>query len=273
MNRNTIQFLASLLCMSIISIIFLWIVIKLISSGLSSLNYEFLSTLPENAGRDGGILSVIVSTFMIVGICILFSLPLSLMSALYLSEYCNKASVFYKITRYSLELLSGVPSIVFGLFGLTFFCYKLGLGFSILSGALTLGCMVIPLMLRTLEDSFNSVPQHLRLQAQALNLSKITTIKKIIIPYCLKSIGICIILGIGRALAETAALLFTSGYVTRMPSSIFDSGRTLSIHIYDLALNVPGGDKNAAGTALTLLLILLLINSFTSIISNKYNLK
>jgi phosphate transport system permease protein len=164
------------------------------------------------------------------------------------------------MARRSLDLLASVPSIVFGLFGMVFFCQVLGMGFSILAGGLTLTCMVLPIVVYTAYSSLHGVPQELRLGAAALGLTRTTTLFRLLLPAAVHGVVVGLLLGIGRAMAETAALIFTSGYVTRMPESLFDSGRTLTVHIYDLAMNVPGGEPNAHASAFVLLLALLVVN-------------
>jgi phosphate transport system permease protein len=153
-----------------------------------------------------------------------------------------------------------VPSIVFGLFGATFFCETLGLGFSIASGGLTLACMILPFLTRVVETALRDVSDDVRLAAAALGITRTAAIRRVILPQAVPGIGIGVVLSVGRAAAETAALIFTSGYVARWPSSLLDPGRTLSVHVYDLALNVPAADARAKGSALVLLLLLLVIN-------------
>jgi len=168
-------------------------------------------------------------------------------------------------------VLSGVPSIVFGLFGNAFFCVALGLGFSIVSGGLTLACMVLPLVIRATEQGFRAVPDDIRRGAAALGFSRASTFTKLLLPAALPGLGVGLSLGISRALAETAALLFTSGYVDRMPASVFDSGRALSIHIYDLAMNVAGGEPRACATALVLIGILVTLNTAAARLTARAN--
>jgi phosphate transport system permease protein len=152
-----------------------------------------------------------------------------------------------------LDVLGGVPSIVFGLFGNRFFCVELGMGFSILSGGLTLACMVLPLFVRAAEQALRACPMTYRQAATALDISRWGFIRRVLLPFALPGIAVGLILSAGRALAETAVLLFTAGYVTRWPETWLDSGRTLAVHIYDLAMNVAGGTAPAAATALVLL--------------------
>lgn len=243
--------------------VFLWIVGDLIRSGLPHLSWSFLTEAPVDAGRGGGILPILVSTLLLLGVCLAVSLPVGLGSAVFLAEFTRNGGLLGTLVRRSLDVLAGVPSIVFGLFGNAFFSIYLGLGFSILSGGLTLACMVLPILIRTTEEGFRAVPDDFRKGAAALGLSRSATLIRILLPAAAPGLAVGMALGIGRALAETAALLFTSGYVDRMPGSLLDSGRSLSIHIYDLAMNVPGGASNAYATALVLILLLLAINLLT----------
>lgn len=220
----------------------------------------FLTAAPERAGREGGIGPILVSTGLILGVCLSVALPLGLGTAMLLSEFVSQASRFGRAVRRSLELLAGVPSIVFGLFGNALFCQWLGLQFSILAGGLTLACMVLPLLVRAAEEGFRAVPQSQRHAAAALGFSRSSLVLRIILPQAAPGILVGVILGIGRALAETAALIFTSGYVDRMPSSLGDSGRAISIHIYDLSMNVPGGNSSASASALVLVVLLVGLN-------------
>ncbi len=243
---------------------FLWIVGEVLFHGLGQLSWTFLTAAPEEAGRAGGIGPILVSTGAILAVCMGVSLPLGLGTAVFLSEYTRRESFFGRLVRTSLDVLAGVPSIVFGLFGYAFFSTALGMGFSILSGGLTLAGMVLPILIRSTEAGFRAAPEHLRLGAAALGFSRAGTLFHLLLPAAAPGLVVGLILGVGRALAETAALLFTSGAVMRMPGSLFDSGRALSVHIFDLSMNVPGGEPNAYGTAVVLLGILLVINSLAS---------
>ncbi|MFO0779325.1 MAG: phosphate ABC transporter permease PstA [Nitrospira sp.] len=243
---------------------FCWLLGDILWHGLNHLSWTFLTAPPENAGRRGGIGPILVSTALILGVCLAVSLPIGIGTAVLLAEFTSDQSVFGRMTRRSLDVLAGVPSIVFGLFGNAFFCKTLGLGFSILSGGLTLACMVLPIVIRSTEEGFRSVPPHYRLSAAALGLSRTTTLVHLLLPAAVPGLLVGLVLGVGRAIAETAALIFTSGYVDRMPESLLDSGRALSIHIFDLSMNVSGGDANAYASALVLVILLLVINGTAS---------
>jgi phosphate transport system permease protein len=253
-----------------VSAIFFFILGDIIWHGGSLITLEFLTADPTNAGRAGGIGPILVSTLMIVAVCMTVSLPLGLGAAVLLSEFTSTENVFGRLVRRSLDVLAGVPSIVFGLFGNAFFCKFLGLGFSILSGGLTLACMVLPILIRATEEGFRSVPNDYRLSAAALGLSRTTTLWNLLLPAAIPGLVVGMVLGIGRAIAETAALIFTSGYVDRMPVSLLDSGRALSIHIYDLSMNVSGGDGNAYKSAFVLMVLLLGINGLAAFIGERW---
>lgn len=238
---------------------FAWLLIDVVWQGVGSLSWSFLVAEPSDAGRAGGIGPILVSTLLILTVCMAISVPIGLAVAALLADL-DGTTRFARLVRRSLDILASVPSIVFGLFGNAFFCLALGLGYSILSGGLTLACMVLPIFIRITEEGLRAVPAELRRGAAALGMSRATTLWRVVLPVALPAIVAGIALGVGRAIAETAALIFTSGYVDRMPGSLLDSGRAMAIHIYDLSMNVPGGNANAYATALILISVLLVIN-------------
>lgn len=250
---------------------FLWLFSGIVMHGVSGVSWEFLTTPPLNAGREGGIAPILVSTALILMVCMVVALPIGLGAAIFLSELASQFGWMSNLIRRSLDVLAGVPSIVFGLFGNAFFCITLGLGFSIVSGGLTLACMVLPILIRSTEEGFRALPNDYRLSAAALGLSQSSTLVSLLIPAVMPAMVAGFILGLGRAIAETAALIFTSGYVDRMPESLWDSGRALSIHIYDLSMNVPGGNANAYTTALVLITLLFLINAGAQAIGTRWS--
>lgn len=243
-----------------VTAVFAWLLADLVWHGSGRLSWDFLTSAPRNAGRDGGIGPILVSTILILAVCVAVSFPLGLGTAILLAEFTPATGVYGRFVRRSLDVLSGVPSIVFGLFGNALFCKYFGLGFSILSGGLTLACMVLPILIRAVEEGFRSVPDEYRRGAAALGLSRTSTLLHLLLPAAAPGLVVGLVLGLGRAFAETAALIFTSGYVDRMPESLGDSGRALSIHIFDLTMNVSGGDANAYASALVLVVLLLAIN-------------
>ncbi len=262
------------LAAAVVTAVFLWILGDLVRHGAGQLSWKFLVDPPASAGRAGGIGPILVSTVWILAVCLAVSLPLGFGTAVLLAEVASSdqaarwptiGRTFSRLVRRSLDVLAGVPSIVFGLFGNAFFCVYLGLGFSILSGGLTLACMVLPILIRSTEEGLRAVPREYRLGGAALGLSRFRILLYLLLPAATPGLVVGIVLGFGRAIAETAALIFTSGYVDRMPESLHDSGRALSIHIYDLGVNIPGGETNAYATALVLVAILLVTNSAASL--------
>lgn len=247
----------------VVTFFFAWVLCDVVYHGVPEIGWSFLTEAPRSGGREGGIAPVIVSTLLILGVCLAATVPLGLMTAIFLSESVS-VSGGGRWVRRSLDVLAGVPSIVFGLFGNAFFALGLGLGFSILSGGLTLACMALPLFVRTAEEGLRAVPAEHRLAAAALGLPRVRILWTVILPAAAPGLAVGLALSIGRALAETAALLFTSGYVARMPESLFDSGRTLSVHVYDLAMNVAGGGDHAYATAFVLVVLLLVVDGTAS---------
>ncbi len=272
-RSRTADRVATLLVWSVallVTAVFLWLLADIVWHGAGRLSWSFLTTAPRNAGRTGGIAPILVATGLILGICIAVSLPIGLGTAVLLAEFTPIEGIFGRLVRRSLDVLAGVPSIVFGLFGNAFFSKTLGLGFSILSGGLTLACMVLPILIRATEEGFRAVPGEYRMGAAALGLSRTSTLLYLLLPAAVPGLVVGLVLGIARAIAETAALIFTSGYVDRMPESVWDSGRSLSIHIYDLSMNVSGGDASAYATALVLVVLLLVINGLASWLADRW---
>lgn len=259
-------YLASFLTLGIL----LWIVGYVIVNGLGELNWEFLSTSP--VGEEGGVLPMIVSTFYIVILSLVIATPIGIGAAIYLVEYAKPGKLVRAI-RFCTESLAGIPSIIFGLFGMIFFVTILKLGFSLIAGAFTVSIMVLPTIIRTTEESLKSVPNTFREGSYGLGASKLRTIVKIILPSSIPGILAAVILSVGRVVGETAALYFTAGMVPRMPTSVMDSGRTLSIHMYLLAKEGVSFEK-AFATATVLIIFVAIINFAANRIAkalNKYN--
>lgn len=248
----------------------LWLLGDIFWHGISRFSWEFLTREPLNAGREGGVAPILVSTGLIVGVCMAVSLPLGVGTAVLLAEFSSTTRWLGRLVRLSLDALAGVPSIVFGLFGNAFFCKTLGLGFSILSGGLTLACMVLPILIRSTQEGLQAVPDDYRRSAAALGLPRSAVLWELLLPAAMPGLGVGLLLGLGRAIAETAALIFTSGYVDRMPTSLWDSGRALSVHIFDLAMNVSGGESQAYASALVLVTALVLINGTVAWLAERF---
>lgn len=234
--------------------------VTVVSHGLQAISPRFLLTAPLDAGRGGGILPILVSTLAIVTVSLACALPLAFAIAVMQIEGCRPDGRAARLMRGSLDVLAGVPSVVFGLFGFSFFCLRLGLGYSILAGGLTLACMILPTLARALAAALEDAGYAHRYAGAALGLTRRAVLLNVTVPMALPGICAGTVLALTRALAETALLLFTSGYSDRMPGSLLDSGRSISVHIYALATDVPGGKPNAYGSALALLLLLGLLS-------------
>jgi phosphate transport system permease protein len=239
--------------------VLLAIVTQVLWTGLSQVDWAFLTENPRRGGKAGGIAPFLVSTLAVTGIALAVAIPMGTGIALLVTEYLPRQSRVGRGIRIALAVLAAVPSIIFGLIGNVLFCEWIGLGFSLLAGGLTLAAMVMPVIACVVEQSMRGIPVPLRAGAHALGLPPYRIVLRVILPIALPGVIGGVALGFGRAVAESAALIFTSGYVDRMPGSWFDSGRTLAIHILDLSMNVPGGDARAHATAAVLLLSMLIV--------------
>jgi phosphate transport system permease protein len=219
-------------------------------------------------GRSGGILSTIVGTLSVTLVAIMVATPLGVGTAFYLTEYTRESTIT-KIIRFSAESLAGIPSIVYGLFGFIFFVIYLKLGWSILSGGLTLAVMILPTIIRTSEEAIRTVPPMYREVSFSLGGTKWQTMIKVLIPSALPGIATGIILGIGRCVAETAAVILTAGSALQMPTSLFSPARTMAVHFYILASEGISLEKAFATSALLIILILL-INIGANLLVNKF---
>lgn len=257
------------LSVALVTAVFLWIVADVALRGFSSLSWAFLVQAPGDAGRSGGISPVLVSTLLILAIALAATVPLGLAVAVWLSEF-TRGGRGGDTVRLFLDVLAGVPSIVYGLFGNAFFSIALGLGFSLLSGGLTLACMILPVFIRTCEAGLGAAGDGWRRGALAAGMTRGAAVWHILLPAAAPAVAAGLVLGIGRATAETAALVFTSGYVDRMPGSLLDSGRALAVHIYDLSMNVTGGDDAAYASALVLIALIALLNLLAQALTDNW---
>ena len=248
-----------LLLMTIITIIVLFFIIGYVfKNGFAQLSLEFLFDKTREMGKEGGILPSIIGTLFVTVLAVIIATPLGVGSAVYLVEY-TKGGLLRRIISFGADCLAGVPSIIFGLFGFIFFVIQLKLGWSILSGSLTLAVMIIPTIIRTSEEAIKAVPLSYREISYSLGGGKLDTIWKVVLPTSLPGILTGVILGIGRAIGETAAVIFTAGSSLGMPTSVFSSTRTLAVHFYILAREGISMDK-AYGTATVLIIIILFVN-------------
>ena len=256
----------------ILAIIILVVIIGyILIRGLPVINLDFLLSDPVDSGKSGGIFPMIVSTFYVTAVAIIAATPLGVLAAVYLTEYAGE-NLFVRIIRFASETLASIPSIVFGLFGFTFFVVFLHLGWCVLSGGLTLAFMAIPTIIRTSEVSIEAVSDAYREGSLALGASKWQTVYKVVLPAALPGITTGVILGMARAIEETAAILYTVGAALAVPISIFDPARPLPLHLYILATEGLSL-QNAFGTAAVLVIIILAITVVTNTLVERYTKK
>jgi phosphate transport system permease protein len=236
----------------------LFVIGFVLAGGFRHVTWSFLTEPILDMGRAGGILPAIVGTLMMVFVAVGIAAPLGVASAIYLAEYTLEGKVTQTI-RFGINCLAGVPSIIFGLFGFILFVVILGFGWSILSGGLSLAAMILPTIIRTAEEALRSVPRHYRDVAASLGATRWQVVTRSVLPYALPGILTGIILGIGRSIEETAVVIFTAGSAVQMPSSLFDSARTMAVHFYILAREGVS-NENAYATAAVLICTILIIN-------------
>jgi phosphate transport system permease protein len=267
MDRKTTQTMAflvfRLLAWSVVGLLF-WILGFILYNGIGVISWEFLSSMPEDGMTSGGIFPAIVGTLCLVAGSMAFAFPFGIMSGIYMNEYAGNGWIV-KFLRIMTNNLSGIPSIVFGLFGMALFVNTLGFGDSIIAGSFTLGLLILPLIIRTTEESLRAIPDAYRIGSLALGASKIQTIRKIILPMAFPNIITGLILSIGRVSGETAPILFTVAayFLPKLPHSVFDQVMALPYHLYVIATSgtdIEASRPIAYGTALVLIAIVLLIN-------------
>jgi len=231
-------------------------------NGLPNISWDFITNIYKPSDDQFGILPMIINTLYMVVLTLIIAVPVGVSTAICLTEYAKQGR-FVSIVRFTSEILSGIPSIIYGLFGFLFFVLLCNLQYSILAGALTLSIMVLPTILRTTEEALKSVPDSYREGALALGATKFRIIFTILLPNAMPGIVTAVVLSMGRIVGESAALIFTSGIVYKMPKDalghIFSSGRTLTLHLYQLAALGEPLEQSFA-TAAVLLIIVLILN-------------
>lgn len=249
------------------------IILYILINGLPYINWEFLSTsYSESPSGAKGILPMIINTLYIVVITLLIATPIGISSAIYLTQYAKQGRLVRTI-RFTTEILSGIPSILFGLFGYTVFCVMFRMGTSILAGCLTMTLCILPTIVRTTEESLLAVPGSYKEGAMALGAGKLRVILGIVLPCAVPGILTAVILAMGRIVGESAALLYTSGMSYNMPKDFFgqimNSGRTLTLHLYQTAMQATSDDAFhiAFATAAVLLVIVFLLNLLAGLVS------
>ncbi|RCX19996.1 phosphate ABC transporter membrane protein 2 (PhoT family) [Anaerobacterium chartisolvens] len=244
------------------------IIIHILVKGIPMLRWQFLTDIPRDMGRSGGIASSIVGTLFVTAVAVIVATPFGIGTAIYLTEYTREGRVT-RIIRFSAESLAGIPSIVYGLFGFIFFVIYLGMGWSILSGGLTMAIMILPTIIRTSEEAIRTVPQLYREVGFSLGATKWQAIIRTVLPSAIPGIVNGVILSIGRCVAETAAVILTAGSALRMPASLLSPTRTMAVHFYILAREGISMD-NAYGTAALLIILILLINVGFNMLVNRF---
>lgn len=244
----------------------LFLLVYILVNGIPYLNADLFSW--EYTSENVSVVPAMINTVIMAVISLIFAIPFGIGSAIYLVEYAKKGNKLVKVVRVTAETLTGIPSIVYGLFGMLFFVTALHWRFSILAGACTLAIMVLPVILRTTEEALMAVPDSFREGSFGLGAGKLRTIFKIILPSAVPGILSGVILSIGRIVGETAALMYTAGTVAAIPKSLFSSGRTLAVHMYVLASEGLHVDQ-AYATAVVLLVLVIVINALSSFLAKK----
>lgn len=246
--------------------IIIYIIGYITANGLPHLKASMFAW--KYTSENASMMPAIINTLIIVLVALIFAVPFGVGAAIYLAEYSKRGSRFVKVVRVTTETLSGIPSIIFGLFGRIFFVVSLGWGYSVLASSMTLAIMVLPLILRTTEEALIAIPDTYREGSFGLGAGKLRTVFKVIIPSALPAILSGIILAIGRIVGETAVLIFTAGAVAKVTTGLFSSGRTLAVHMYNLA-NEGLYLNEAYATAFFMLIFVALLNLLSTIIVNK----
>lgn len=248
----------------------LFVIVYILVKGVPNLTPSLFAA--KYTSENVSLLPALVNTIFMTLLSLLFAVPVGVGAAVYLVEYAGRGNKLVRLAGMTAETLSGIPSIVYGLFGALFFVKYLGLGLSLLSGALTLSVMILPLIMRTTEEALRTVPDSYREGSFGLGAGKLRTVFRIVLPSAVPGILSGVILGIGRIVGESAALIFTAGTVAETATSVFDSARTLSVHMY--AISGEGLYINQTyATAVVLLVVVIVINALSGLIAKRLEKK
>lgn len=276
LSEQAAFWLFRLMSIAVVGVLF-WILGFIIVKGIGVISWEFLTGMPRDGMTAGGILPAIVGTLCLTLGSIVIAFPLGILSGIYISEY-TRDNWLVKLIRIMTNNLSGVPSIVFGLFGMALFVNTLGFGDSIIAGSFTLALLVLPIVIRTTEEALRRIDNSYRLGSLALGATKLQTIRRVLLPMAMPNIITGLILSVGRVSGETAPILFTAVayFLPKLPSSIFDQVMALPYHLYVIATS--GTDLEATrpmayGTALVLIAIVLVINLAANGLRRYFNKK
>ncbi len=248
--------------------VLLFLIAYIVVMGVPNLKPSLFSL--EYNSENASLFPALINTVLMTLLSLIVAVPIGIFSAIYLVEYARRGNRLVKVVRVTAETLSGIPSIVYGLFGFLFFGVSFGWGYSMLGGALTMAIMILPLIMRTTEEALMSVSDSFREGSFGLGAGKLRTVFQIILPSAMPGILSGVILGIGRIVGETAALMFTSGTVAKVALNPMSSGRTLAVHMYNL-LNEGLAREAAYATAVVLLLLVVAINALSSFVAKKFS--
>ncbi len=267
LTQGIAKFLIWMAALSTIAVMIL-ILFQILKEGLPVLDLHFFHDSPKEMGREGGIFSTIVGTAALTLVALIVGAPLGVGTAIFLREYTRESKIS-RVIRFGTDCLAGVPSIIFGLFGFVFFVIHLNLGWSILSGGLTLAAMILPTVISTAEEAIKTVPYSYREVSYSLGGTKWHTVTRVVRPNALPGIFTGILLSVGRSIGETAAIILTAGSSLVMPTSLFSPIRTMSVHFYILAREGISM-KMAYGTGAALILLVLIVNMLSQWLINRY---
>lgn len=246
--------------------VLLFLIIYILVNGVPYITADLFSL--KYTSNNVSLFPALINTIIMTVLALLLAVPLGIFSAIFLVEYSGKGNRFVDVIRLTTETLSGIPSIVYGLFGMLFFVITLEWGMSILAGAFTLAIMILPLIMRTTEEALKSVPDSFREGSFGLGAGKLRTVFRIVLPSAVPGILAGVILAVGRIVGETAALIYTAGTMAEIPTSVMSSGRTLAVHMYNLASEGLHMEK-AYATAVILLVLVVLINALSSWVAKR----
>lgn len=259
---KSLVYLATIITFSVL----LFLIAYILINGVPNLKWSLFSLTYTT--ENVSLMPALINTLIMTGLSLLIAVPFGIFAAIFLVEYSGKGNKFIELIRLTTETLSGIPSIVYGLFGLLFFVTKLKWGYSLLAGAFTLAIMILPLIMRTTEEALKSVPDTYREGSFGLGAGKLRTVFRIVLPAAVPGILAGIILSVGRIVGETAALIYTAGTVADIPKNLMGSGRTLAVHMYSLASEGLYMDQ-AYATAVVLLIMVIGINWLSGFIAKR----
>ena len=259
------------LCGGIAVAFLLLILIYVLSRGIPNINWTLLSMVYKPGLGQTGIREIIIGTLAMIGLTLLIAVPVGVLAAIYMAEYAKKGRLL-KVIRFCVESLAGIPSILYGLFGYTFFVVQLKFGFSLIASALTLSIMVLPVIIRSTEEALFTVPDSYREGSLALGAGKLSTLVRVVLPSAIPGILSAIILSMGRVMGETAAVYYTAGTMAKAPSSITSSTRSLAVHLY-LLVKEGLNTGEAFATATILIVIIVGLNALADWIAKRLSRK